>query len=122
MIVKFFKIDINSLYKWAVENKMTFHPDKCKVLTVSKEKEQVFQIELPFMKALYNMGPDILDSVDSEKDLGVAVNSKLDWSQHRTCLLNKAHKMLGLTKRRCYFINDYRLKKATVPYTCAKQL
>ena len=55
--------DINLLYKWAIDNKMKFHPGKCKVLTVKKEKEQAFQTELPFMKTLYTMGPDIMDSV-----------------------------------------------------------
>ena len=26
--------DINSLYPWSFKNKMTFHPSKCKVLSV----------------------------------------------------------------------------------------
>ena len=79
---EFLQNDINSLYKWAIDNKMMFHPGKCKVLTISKEKEQVFQTELPFMKTLYTLGPVIMDSVESEKDLGVAVNTKLDWTEH----------------------------------------
>ena len=32
MTANFFKMNINSLYKWAIHNKMMFHPGKCKVL------------------------------------------------------------------------------------------
>ena len=108
---EFLQNDIKSLYKWAIDNKMKFHPGKCKVLTISKEKEQAFQTELPFMKTLYALGSVIMDSVDSEKDLGAAVNTKLDWTEHQSCVLNKAHKMLGLTKRTCYFITDYHRRR-----------
>ena len=27
--------DIDELYKWSVDNKMNFHPEKCKVLAVT---------------------------------------------------------------------------------------
>ena len=48
--------DINLLYKRATDNKMKFHPGKCKVLTV-KKKEQDFQIELPFHENIIYHGP-----------------------------------------------------------------
>ena len=103
--------DINSLHKWATDNKMRFHPGKCKSLCVTRNKEHDFQAELPFMKTIYTIGSNIIDNTDFEKDLGVVVNTKLDWLQQQNCVLNKAHKMLGLTKRTCHFITDSRKRK-----------
>ena len=39
--------DINALNVWAVLNKMKFHPDKCKILSVNNFNRNLFQ-ELPF--------------------------------------------------------------------------
>ena len=46
--------DINSLYEWSVRNKMRFHPDKCKILSIHHFHKNVFQ-ELPFFLYPYEM-------------------------------------------------------------------
>ena len=59
--------DILSLYKWSIDNLMTFHPHKCKVLSVSLQRTVN---HLPFMTFFYNLdGSDNteLEFVDSEK-------------------------------------------------------
>ena len=53
-----------------------------------------------------------IDYTDSEKDLGIYINTKLDWTEYQTFILNKAHQMLGLTKRTCHFINDLRKRRS----------
>ena len=36
--------DINALYKWSVENKMKFHANKCKLLSINHfHKKPIFQ-------------------------------------------------------------------------------
>ena len=91
---------------------MKFHPDKCKVLTVSNNETPLFIEVLPFTTTFYLIGQDIIDYTDSQKDLGIYINTKLDWTEHQTFILNKAHQMLGLTKRTCHFINDLRKRRS----------
>ena len=68
--------DINSLYEWSVRNKMRFHPDKCKILSIYHFHKNVFQ-ELPFFLYPYEMNNIILDYCNTEKDLGILINSIL---------------------------------------------
>ena len=104
--------DINSLHEWCTQNKMKFHPEKCKVLTVSNNETPVFIDEFPFTTTFYTIGQDIIDYNDSQKDLGIHMNAKLDWSEHQAFILNKAHQMLGLTKRTCHFTTDLRRRRS----------
>ena len=62
--------------------------------------------ELPLAKYFYYINNEIIDFTENEKDLGVWVNSKFKWDEHKQNILNKAHQMLGITKRTCHFITD----------------
>ena len=44
--------DIDGLYQWSIENKMKFHPDKCKVLAVTNK---MLSFALPFYEFMYNL-------------------------------------------------------------------
>ena len=93
--------DINNLYKWSVDNMMKFHPDKCKVLAVTNKR---LTYELPFYEYFYSLNDALLDYVESEKDLGVVINSKLNWNSHCIDLASKANQRLGFVRRTCHFI------------------
>ena len=93
--------DIDKLYKWSFDNKMKFHPDKCKVLAVTN-KSRIFA--LPFYEHFYSLNGVILDYVDSEKDLGVHINGKLNWNFHCLSLARKANQRLGFVRRTCSFV------------------
>ena len=60
----------------------------------------------PLAKYFYNINNEIIDFTESKKDLVVWVNSKFKWDPHQQNILNKAHQMLGITKRTCDFITD----------------
>ena len=60
--------DINSLNEWCTQNKMKFHPEKCKVLNVSNNETPMFIDELTFTTTFYKIGQDIIDYTDSQKD------------------------------------------------------
>ena len=92
--------DINNLYKWSVENKMNFHPSKCKVIAVTNKR---LIYSLPFYEFIYSLNGTALDYVESEKDLGVTINCKLNWSAHCKNLASKANQRLGLIRRTCHF-------------------
>ena len=78
--------DINALNEWALLNKMNkmkFHPDKCKILSVNNFNRNLFQ-ELPFYFYPYQLQNTILDYAQEEKDLGLLVTSKFSFKAHRT--------------------------------------
>ena len=81
---------------------MKFHPQKCKVLTVSLRR-QIYYV-LPFDRFSYELGDDILDYVSEEKDLGIIVTNKLNWEQQQNYVISKASRQLGLLMRTCHFI------------------
>ena len=103
--------DINYLHDWSVSNKMKFHPSKCKVLMVSKFNPPLIDV-LPFVQFYYTMGGNLLQYVDSEKDLGVTVNRTLNFTEHATSLYGKANQRFGLLKRTCHFIHSMVKKRA----------
>ena len=110
-----FQNDIDALQNWADNNKMKFHPGKCKVLSVlNKASEQQMQLwnMLPFQLFLYTLNGHILDFSESEKDLGVVVKSDLSWDENLHALCQKASSRLGLMKRTLHFIKDPKQKRA----------
>ena len=72
--------DITALYNWSIKNKMKFHPSKCKVLMITNQIEKK-KFVLPLDRYPYHLGGTHLDYVDSEKNLGVFINTKLNWSE-----------------------------------------
>ena len=103
--------DVTYLNNWAVKNKMKFHPHKCKVLSVSNSMPPLLGI-LPYIQFIYQIGESPLDYVESEKDLGVDINPKLNFNFHCNRIISKAKQMLGLTKRTCHFVNDSKRRRA----------
>ena len=87
---------------------MTFHPQKCKVLSVTLENRQHI---FPFDRFPYCLGDVCLDYVDCEKDLGVLVSSKLNWMEQSNALAKKAKGILALLKRSCHFVDSIPQKR-----------
>ena len=86
---------------------MKFHPDKCKVLSVNaKSPETSLLGVLPFFRFIYSLGGELLDYVESEKDLGVMVTSNFDWTEQCAKVLSKANQKLGMCRRNCHFVID----------------
>ena len=82
--------DINSLNDWAMKNKMKFHPQKCKVVSLcSRESPLNIRSTLgifsfPFIHFHYTIGGDSLEYADSEKDLGILINPSYDFNESMT--------------------------------------
>ena len=101
--------DIDKLYDWSVKNKMMFHPSKCKVLSVTNQHNILYN--LPCTIFNYKLNSSFIDYVGSQIDLGVTINTKLNWNEHCNKLVNKANSQLGLLMRTCHFTMDKRQKK-----------
>ena len=100
--------DITALHHWSVTNKMVFHPNKCKVLTVTLKNVDPI---LPFDRFGYHLNGECLDYVWSQKDLGVHMTTKLHWGPHCKSLVTKARSRLGLVSRTLHFVNNRRQKR-----------
>ena len=105
--------DIDMLFNWSVTNKMNFHPRKCKVLSIERgyNRPNLLLALFPFHNYFYSLNGNELDYVDNEKDLGVVVNSRLNWDEHLLALLLKLSSRLGLTKRTLHFVKDEKVRR-----------
>ena len=92
--------DIENLLRWANINKMPFHPQKCKVVSVAKNS---FEPILPFQLFIYELGGTLLDYASSEKYLGVIVNTTLTFYDQCNDRYSTMNQKLG---RVCYFTKD----------------
>ena len=99
--------DLNALIKWEKEWSMEFHPDKCKLLRITKKINPI--------QTDYHMHGYKLESVDEAKYLGVLLQEKLSWKPHvnktskkanqtRAFLQRNIHGCCKAIKNKCYNI------------------
>ena len=112
--------DIDALCNWAKSNKMKFHPDKCKILSINNFNKNLFH-ELPFYYYPYQLYNTILDYSTEEKDLGILTTPKFSFKLHQTYILNKAITQFNLLRRTCHFINNT-CKRRTLYLTLVRSL
>ena len=107
--------DIDALHEWSIRNKMRFHSEKCKVMSVTplgRDPGNPMSSIFPFQNFIYSLNGIELQFVDSEKDLGVLVTSRLNWNEQCEALCLKASMRLGLLKRTLFFTKCPRQKRA----------
>ena len=83
--------DLDKLGLWEQKWKMAFHPDKCNVLSITRNKTPI--------KHTYTLHGHELEHVDEAKYLGVTIQSDLKWESHVNNICNKANKTLGFLRR-----------------------
>jgi len=76
---------------WEKKWKMAFHPDKCNVLSITRNKTPI--------KHKYQLHGHNLEHVDKAKYLGITIQSDLRWDSHINNICNKANKTLGFLRR-----------------------
>ena len=103
------QLDINYLDRWSKLNKMSFHREKCKVLSI-KPRASPFDM-LPFAIHQYYLADKLLTYADSERDLGVHVNSNFDFKEHSEIILTKANQKYGMLKRNFHFVQDMKRRR-----------
>lgn len=85
------QMDILALEEWCRRNKLKLNENKCS-LTILSNKRTV----TPYA---YVLGGRPLNRVDSIKDLGVTVDSKLSFRLHVDNIVRRGYKMLGFVMR-----------------------
>ena len=91
---------------------MTFHPNKCKILSVNTRRSTIILSELPFFQFYYSLNGVMIDYVTQHMDLGVIITSDLSWSSHCEYIAKSMTSKFNLIRRTCYFLNKSPLKRS----------
>ena len=80
---------------------MVFNVDKCKVMHLGKENPR-FEYEMTDKDG----NVKVIQTVNSEKDLGVHVQDNLKFDKHISVTVNRANRLVGLIKRSFSFLDE----------------
>ena len=83
---------------------MSFHPEKCNVLSIIKKRNPVTNC--------YILHGHQLEQVQSAKYLGVSITSDMKWSEHIANICKKANNTLSFLKRNLNISNSNLKEKA----------
>ena len=94
----FLQKDLQSLVSWSEKWLLKFHPDKCCVVSLGDHEPH------DYTKSFQGI-PHNLSHVDSSKDLGVIIDSKLGFDQHFQSKINKANSLMNLIRRTFVYLH-----------------
>ena len=83
--------DLNTLHEWSKRWLLKFHPGKCVNLRITLDKNAGNQT--------YYLGNTELPTVEEVKDIGILVDSKLQFKNQTSSKVNKANQTWGTIKR-----------------------
>lgn len=89
---------VDAVQRWCAKNKLLLNTGKCSVMTITKKLSPTLHE--------YSMEQDVLSRVDSVRDLGVLLDSKLSFSNHIEKMVSEATRMLGFILRNCKSFNN----------------
>ena len=79
--------DLDRLQCWSVKWGLSLNPTKCKTLTVTLRRAPV--------QTTYNINNIPLEGVHEMRDLGVVIDSKLNFASHVSRIVSQANRALG---------------------------
>ncbi len=85
-------LNLNLLAAWEHKWQMEFHPGKCQVLRLTRNRTHKIESN-------YVLHGHTLEVVDVAKYLGVTMTSDLNWNQHIAIIKNKATSTLSFLQR-----------------------
>ena len=86
--------DLEELTAWSTKWLLTFHPDKCKVMHLGKPLEEQFKYTLHDGSIIHELG-----YTSEEKDIGVIIDSNLEFDKHVYFKVNKANSTMAVIRR-----------------------
>lgn len=94
--------DLTELEHWSHKWLLRFHPKKCKVVTIGRNTSHSYRYSMSDADGttLY------LEHTDTEKDLGVTIDCKLDFDKHINEKVNKANMTMGLIRRSFEYLDQ----------------
>ena len=96
--------DLDKLQQWSDTWLLKFHPNKCKVMSISNKR----LTEVTTTYYLHDQdGKSVeLSRSEGEKDLGVMVDDKVNFDKHIQQQVNKANSIMGLIRRTYTFLDE----------------
>ena len=82
--------DLDSVSTWSDTWLLRLNPEKCKHLSITKKGSSVVN---------YKIGDLVVEEIQEEKDLGVTIDSTLEFQTHISDKVKKANSMLAIIKR-----------------------
>lgn len=95
--------DIDAVTEWSRDNRLPFNESKCKVIT--------FSLKLNPIKVVYKLYDAPLDRVNDIRDLGLILDTKLDFHKHVTLICKQASRLLGFVMRTAADFDDVRVTR-----------
>lgn len=83
--------DLHKLEQWEQEWLMSFNPDKCEIIHITRKHKPIIY--------KYTLHNHILKSTNKAKYLGVSITKDLTWNSHINDITNKANASLRFIKR-----------------------
>lgn len=88
-----FQMEADRLQEWCVTNKLGLNVKKCAVMSITHKAEK------NRINYQYRIGSTTVPRVESKRDLGVIIDSKLSFIEHISIITRKAYQMLGFIFR-----------------------
>ena len=98
--------DLDRLAHWTQTWKMSFHPEKCNILSITKK------LKRNPLTNCYILHGHQLEQVQSAKYLGVSITSDMKWSEHIANICKKANNTLSFLRRNLNISNSNLKEKA----------
>ncbi|GBN62629.1 hypothetical protein AVEN_261490-1 [Araneus ventricosus] len=84
--------DLDCLFKWCTDNRLHLNIEKCSVFSYTRKAQPLNHV--------YKINNLVLSRSNTVTDLGIIVDTKLDFSQHIDTMVSKTYRWLGILKRR----------------------
>lgn len=102
--VELLQSDLNRLVQWCQHNQMNLNPKKCYHVTFSRKSQN------NLINAEYFIDQELINKVDTIRDLGVTFDKKLTFVPHVDNIVKSASKMLGFVLRTCRSFRNNKTK------------
>ena len=86
--------DSDYLTSWSSQWLLRFHPDKCNLMHVWKTIQQEYACNLKIDNTAHELG-----EIEEQKDIGVIVDSNLEFDKHINQKINKANSIIAAIRR-----------------------
>ena len=90
--------DLDTMSTWSDTWLLKFHPEKCKHMKLGKGKQDNYDA--------YKLIDKPLQTVETEKDIGVVIDKRLNFEEHVGEKVKKANMMTGIIRRSFQFLNE----------------
>ena len=94
--------DLDYLTSWSSKWLLRFHPVKCNVMHVGKTIQQEYAYNLKIDNTAYELG-----GIGEQKDIGVIIDSNLEFDKHINQKINKANSIMAVIRRSFTTLNQH---------------